>query len=112
ADHEARIWSMNDGHEIARLTGHADKILGLAVAPNGDVVATGDAQGEIRLWDSQTGQLERILAHEHSEIRALAFARSGHMVVAALGYFPYEVRGHDVASGNVVLSYRGHDNAV
>jgi WD40 repeat protein len=112
ADHDARLWSVKGGQEIARMSGHGDKVSGLALSPEGNVIATGDAQGEIRLWDIGTGKLERVLAHEHSQIRALVFARAGRMLVSALGYPPYRVIGRDIGSGDAVLTYRGHDNVV
>ena len=49
-DHDLRLWRVDDGKEIAHMTGHGDKVLSLALAPDG-TIASGDASGEIRLWD-------------------------------------------------------------
>ena len=112
ADREAILWSLSDGRQIAQLSGHGDKVTGVAVAPSGDIAATGDGQGEIRIWDARTGVFRRVLAHEHSQIRALLFAQKGRMLAVALGYAPYEVHGRDATTGEAILTYRGHDNVV
>ena len=49
-DHDLRLWRVADGKEIARMTGHGDKVQSLAVALDG-TIASGDWSGEIRLWD-------------------------------------------------------------
>ena len=53
-DHDLRLWRVADGKQIARMTGHGDKVRSIAVAPDG-TIASGDESGEIRLWDSARG---------------------------------------------------------
>ena len=51
-----RIWDAATGQERATLTGHADEVRAVAVAPDGSWLATGGDDGTVRIWDVATGQ--------------------------------------------------------
>ncbi|WP_072619344.1 WD40 repeat domain-containing protein [Spirulina major] len=45
-----RLWSMLDGALLQHWNGHQDWVMSLAVHPNGRQFASGDLQGQIKLW--------------------------------------------------------------
>ena len=104
---------MADGKEIAHMTGHADKVRSLAVAPDG-TIASGDASGEIRLWDGRDGRFLRVLARQGTIVGSLSFSPDGKLLLSGAG----EGRGgnnchvYDIASGKEIATYTGHDNIV
>ena len=60
------------------MEGHADKILSLAFAPDGTVVASGSRDGTTKLWDVADGGLIRTI-----EGSCVAFSPDGTMVIAS-----------------------------
>ncbi len=62
---------------------HSDRIICLAYAPDGKVLATGSADDSIRLWEPATGKLLRVLADKVTGLHALAFSPDGRFLAAA-----------------------------
>jgi WD40 repeat protein len=58
-DRRIGLWSALDGQPIAQWLGHDDDIQSLRFHPNGKHLATGDAKGQIKLWDVQSRELIR-----------------------------------------------------
>ena len=56
---------MADGALIAEMTGHGDKVQGVAISPTDGSIASGDVSGEIRLWDGGTGAFIKVLAKQN-----------------------------------------------
>jgi WD40 repeat protein len=113
-DKDLRLWQVSDGSQIALMADHGDKVMSLAFAPNG-TIASGDLSGAILLWDGRYGSFLRVLAQQKIGAGSLSFSLNGKLLVStcgfgdcsgALGYV------YDVASGQQVASYSGHDNAV
>ena len=50
-DTSIRVWSVSDGIEQAKLEGHTDDVLSLSWSPDGKVLASGSADGTVRLWE-------------------------------------------------------------
>src|SRR5262249_12060687 len=55
------------------LRGHAKKGINVAFSPDGRRLASGSWNGDIHIWDVQTGELLRTLSEHHHAISALAF---------------------------------------
>jgi WD40 repeat protein len=49
-DCSAKIWNISDSQPLASLTGHAAPVTGLHFFRNGSIIASGDADGSVRLW--------------------------------------------------------------
>ena len=110
-DHDLLLWRVADGKEIARMTGHGDKVSSLAVALNG-TIASGDATGEIRLWDGRDGRFLRILARQGTVVGSLSFSPDGKLLLSGVGTVPTNCHVYDIASGKEIVTYTGHDNIV
>jgi WD40 repeat protein/uncharacterized caspase-like protein len=113
-DKTLRLWRISDGAQIALMAGHGDKVMSLAFAPDG-TIASGDIAGTILLWDGQYGRILRTLAQQKFGSGSLSFSPNGKLLVSTCGFAgcsgaPAYV--YDVASGQNVASYHGHDNAV
>ncbi|MGA7330077.1 MAG: caspase family protein [Rhodomicrobium sp.] len=113
-DKELRLWKVSDGSQIALMAGHGDKVMSLAVAPDG-TIASGDISGAILLWDGRFGRFLRTLAQQKIGAGSVTFSPDSKLLVStcgfgdcsgALGYV------YDAASGQRATSYSGHDNAV
>jgi WD40 repeat protein len=78
--------------------------------PRGRRVATGGADGTVRLWDGVTGTAERVLTHPASAVYRALFSPDGARLVT-VGSDPV-LRVWDVATGNAVVGVRAHGAAV
>ena len=83
-DNSARLWDLtSEAASPLVLRGHSDLITGLALS-SGELVATSDRLGRVKLWSRATGLVERtIQAHEPSSALGVAFV--GDFVVSAGG---------------------------
>jgi WD40 repeat protein len=81
-DH-AVIQSMADapaGQGVATLSVSIPRVSAFAVAPDSKLVATGGADGTIRLWDGATGKRDAILVNS-STVVGIAFSPDGDLLV-------------------------------
>lgn len=73
---------MDDGRAVAELETTAPGVIGLAVAPDGAMLASAGYDGNIILWD--TGQWEPVRELQAGEqANAVCFSRSGQLLAAA-----------------------------
>ena len=80
---------------------HAGPVNTAATSPDGRVVASGGADGGVRLWNPRGGGA-RLLGHVHGAVLALAFSADGRLVAAgsdegAVSIWPRDGRGRVVA---------------
>ena len=116
------VWRVADGQQMLRLEGHSTTVVSLAVAPDG-TIASGDDSGEIRLWDpgsmfsrrsQQTKVPSRVLARQRSSANNLNFSPDGKTLLACAEGAPdrHGCDIYDLASGQAMVTYSGHDSAV
>ncbi|MEO7319159.1 MAG: hypothetical protein ABIZ56_09240, partial [Chthoniobacteraceae bacterium] len=55
ADAAVRVYGFGDQREILTLRGHRDVVQSLAVAPSGEVFASGSADGVVCVWSVACG---------------------------------------------------------
>jgi len=113
-DKDLRLWRVSNGAQIALMVGHGDKVMSLAFAQDG-TIASGDIAGTILLWDGRYGRFRRTLAQQKIGAGSLSFSHNGKLLLSTCGFgdcagAPAYV--YDVASGQKVASYHGHDNVV
>ena len=89
-----RIWDVAAGRETARLRGHADAIMALAVRPGSATVVTGSDDETARIWDAADDGEPRLRFGDR--VQALAIAADGTRLAA--GCATGEVRIVDTAT--------------
>lgn len=85
-------------------------ILSVAFSPDGTLLATGDTNGEIRLWQVADEQLLRTCKGHTNWVRAVAFSPDGRIL--ASGSTDQTVRLWDTATGNCLHTLAKHKNWV
>ena len=76
----ARLWDMETGNNIV-LAGHEGYVFSVAFSPDGKTLVTcSAADKKIRMWDAQTGKLNKILEGQTDEIYSVAFSPDGKML--------------------------------
>ncbi|KAG1747253.1 uncharacterized protein EDB91DRAFT_1345292 [Suillus paluster] len=85
-DKTLRLWDVKTGAVLKKMEGHSSGVWGLAVSRNGQMIASGDENGEIIAWHGETGESlnQPIKAHSTS-IYTLDFSPDG--TVLATGSF-------------------------
>jgi WD40 repeat protein len=69
------IWQARDGHHLGRLEdSQYERFMCLAATPDGSSVAAAGVEGNIIVWDSETGSVARSFESELAEFRTLSFS--------------------------------------
>lgn len=98
-DHQIRLWSVNDGRLIVRLSGHQDWVRALDFSPANDTLASAGDDGEIILWSLATRQpVVRIPRVGHA-LCDIAFSPDGKWLAA--GGHGRKVYLFDAATGKL-----------
>ena len=96
------------GTTLARLVGHTGDVLAVGYSPDGKLVATGDADGIVRLWNAANGDPVRVLHAHRGGVFATRFSADGTRL-ATLGA-DRAVRVWDVRTGRGLRTFAGvHD---
>jgi WD40 repeat protein/serine/threonine protein kinase len=96
-DRKAYLWDLATGKVVQTFAGHTRKVNGVAVHPNGRLVATAGWDKKALLWDVATGQpVGKPLQHQDL-IQAVAFSPDGKTVLT--GGDDWTARLWDVETG-------------
>lgn len=71
------VWSAESGSLIWSTDDHAKEILAVAFTPDGSALATGAADGQVKLHDARTGAVTRTLPDHAGGATSLAFSPDG-----------------------------------
>ncbi|MDZ7962854.1 MAG: NB-ARC domain-containing protein [Aulosira sp. DedQUE10] len=85
-------------------------IFSVAFSPNGKIIATGDANGEIRLWQIDDGQQILTCKGHTGFVRSVAFSPDGQIL--ASGGVDQTVRLWSVNDGKCIQTLHGHSDRV
>ncbi|MCU0514581.1 MAG: protein kinase [Anaerolineae bacterium] len=85
ADFTIRLYRVDDGREVGRLTGHTAGILDLDFNVDGTLLASGGEDRTIRLWSMPAGTLLRTIEGSPGAIIRLAFAPDSRTIASTTG---------------------------
>jgi WD40 repeat protein len=85
-------------------------ILALAYSPNGKLLATGDVNGQIYLWDIATGEPILCCTGHAGWVHGIAFSHDGKMLVSASS--DLTVKLWDTFDGSCLRTFTGHHQRV
>jgi WD40 repeat protein len=124
-DRRVRVWNATDG-KFKSLVGEDDQqgagpIVALALSVDGNQLAIGASDGEVRLWPypkpaEGAWPAPRVFTHfvatgrEHTDLRSVAFDRTGTRLIVS--YNDGAARIWDTASGRTVLRLEGRGKVV
>jgi WD40 repeat protein len=80
-------------------------------SPNGQNLATGHYDGEIRIWLASNGELLRVI-DTGTVIESLAYSPDGTVLATGEGYFENNIHLWDTSTGVLLRTLEGHNNAV
>ena len=84
-DGTARIWDLASRRVLSTLRGHSGPLLGVAVSPDGALVATASLDGTAKLWDLATGREVLTLFGHDGPVNTVAFSPDGRFLATASG---------------------------
>ena len=94
---EIRQWRVKSGEPVRTFEGHQDAVYGLALSPDGKLMATGGYDQKIKLWNLESGKEARTLSGHNGCVYELAFRPDGKILASASA--DRTVKLWDVASG-------------
>ena len=98
-----------DRPEVFPQLGHFGEVLGLAISPDGAMVASSGSDNAVRIWEAATVREIRTLG-QHIDALELAFSPDGHVLVVAT--IDGKIKLFDSASGRELRELIGHAGAV
>jgi hypothetical protein len=96
--------------EVKRFDGHTGPVFGVAFSVDGKKVASGGADGSVRLWDVKAGKEQRRFDGHNGPVWTVAISPDGRRV--ASGGFDKTIRLWDPVSGKESKQMVGHDDYV
>ncbi|WP_157248302.1 NB-ARC domain-containing protein [Nonomuraea typhae] len=108
-DGTVRLWDTGDWRCVRILRGDPDEAY-WNVAVSAELVAAGDYDGDIRVWERATGAPRELGLGHSDRVRAVAFTPEGDRLLS--GGDDHLVRVWDVATGRMLRRLEGHQRGV
>lgn len=103
------MWNLETGKEI-RTFNHSNPVKKVAISPNGELLASGTEDGNIMIWELQTGKLKTPLAAHLQAISSLAFNPDGKTLASSS--HDKTIKLWNMQTGHLLNILTGHNGAV
>ena len=80
---EVKLWDAKTGESRRTLGTHKGKVLAVAYAPTGDILASASEDGAVKLWNPKTGAERGVFGGHTKEVRCVAFAHEARLAASA-----------------------------
>jgi WD40 repeat protein/serine/threonine protein kinase len=105
SDFTLRLWDLETGKELRRLSGHTDQVQCADFSPDGRRILSGGHDGMVRIWNAETGtEIRRFHAHT-GIVWSAVFSPDGRRVLSA---GDLTVRLWDAETGTELVRLEGH----
>lgn len=115
-----QLWDAQTGTHKTTLTGHTKQVNSVAYSPDGNMIASGGADGTVRVWNVATGKQRAILNHTswrnflfpwlNAPVHSVAYSPDGKTVAA--GSMDRKVRLWDTQTPKLKATLTGHTGPV
>jgi WD40 repeat protein/uncharacterized caspase-like protein len=87
------------------------RVESIAFSPDGKMLASGNWDSTLKLWDVSSGQLIRSFVGHDGQVWSVAFSSDGKML-ASVGNFDHTIKLWDVGSGRLIRSLAGDSSSI
>ncbi|MHA2297565.1 MAG: eIF2A-related protein [Candidatus Hodarchaeales archaeon] len=96
-EHAIRLWNVTSKMELTPLTPTSNDVSSLALSPDGSLLASGNRDWKIKIWNITSGQYQEWKNHEE-QVYSVAFSPNGELL--ASGSWDNTVRIWNVTNGS------------
>jgi WD40 repeat protein/RNase P subunit RPR2 len=93
-----------------RLVGHAKRVMGVVVSPDGKLMASGSQDGTVKIWDMESGNCEATLEGHSHEVNSVAITPDGRRLLSASDDCTIRIWGFPAGRAERVLE--GHQGQI
>jgi len=95
--------------ERNRLEGHKARVFSVSLSPDGRLLASGSADGSIKLWEVATGKLINTIEEHFNAVPIVSFSPNGQLLAFASNS-DNTVKLWDITTNKEISSFKGYDS--
>ena len=103
SDHTVRVWDFNNEKELLVFNQHTDWVTALTIQPDDCTAISGARNGELYIWDTQTGMIQQSLKGHTRAIKDIAIYNEQYILSASEDN---TLRLWDIKTGKYIVRYQ------